>query len=174
MKYGKACMDALGAKSVATSFQVMRAATSYVSAFLATMDGFLAFYPELVEFQSLNDEPRKRMRFNTQAIAKPTMVGEVESLRAPASDENISKLGTVVKNIVTEKGSARLTAIGSESLNRLVKSVIRANEFIAQQSEEDGSERLYIWMVPEVRDASSDIKRLYAVELVKGPKPDLE
>ena len=177
-RHGAAGIDALGPRGSSGAFRVMQ---SNEETFEAPAGQTLAYYPQFVlrPGRTSEETPRSHLNINARVIEMPKIpkFSREEVLLAPSSDQKISLLSTAIYKSIQEKGWARVAGLGSSSIYRIFKAIVRANYFAGQDHEKDGSERFYIWAVPaRDREAGSseesqEGKISYWVELVKGPAP---
>lgn len=174
-KFGKVYIDAMGQEPVRQAFRTLKKMNSYVAKLVTPFHGAIGFYPE----QLVNETSKGEMTI-MRIHARPlnaTAVVPVDAegiLFAPASDERITSLSTALKARVAEENFARMAGLGPPSINRMMKALVRANVFLARESEESGSERTYMWAIPaemqlENKKADRDDLTSLCFDVVKGP-----
>ena len=181
MRYKHVAVDARGAEGVAVAYRLMKWNHKRMKIFLEDLGFQIAFYVQKKAVTG-KDGASSCLRFHAQAIPLPDLqppadLPNEEVLLAPKVDEAISRTASAMKTRLMEKGFARLQGIGPQSMNRLMKATIRANEYLKsdlkEKSDEDG---FFMWIVPhetlEVseKDGKPSLKSS-CMDLVKGPKP---
>ena len=165
----------MGQEPIRQAFRTLKKMNSYTAKLLHPFKGAIGFYPEQVVNQTVKGEITI-MRIHARPMNATAIVpvDKDKILFAPASDERITALSTALKARVAEENFVRMAGLGPPSINRMMKALVRANGFLERESEENGSERSYMWAVPaemqlENKVAGRDDLTSLCFDVVKGP-----
>ena len=133
-KEGEVEMDCLGAKSVYNAIEVARLLNEWISGTFRRLGAGIALRPDL-----LSDPVTQvtRMRLHVAPVELPEAAlaalsqdqDEENFLKAPSSDTT-GKASSALQIRVEESGAAAIQGVGPESVNRIMKSIFRANQRI--------------------------------------------
>ena len=172
LKLGEANVECAGDRGV---FQAMRTAqilSKWNANTYSKIGGSLAVRPEIVIRERADGDPSFIMRIHVAPVIRPEPLPEIledEVLKASSSNEAISKTATLIQIKVKEEGVAKIRAVGSTSVNRMMKAVFRANQGIVSRNA--SAEVLWGLLSEEqILGAGGDMLNTTTLHLVLAPQ----
>ena len=165
--FGQVCIDCSGpvriSKGIFAAALVKKWRVNTFSRFKAQV----AVRPVMM-MDNRYDNPSYIMRLQVAPVVVPETSGEVLTCKAAATDDKISAAAKLISSEVGAKGRVRMTAIGSSSLNRVLKSIFRANQMIKSRNDKAN----VLWAFPgfeEIEGNAGDMMNATVLDIVLAP-----